>query len=61
MFTVEADGSMSDIRVIRGADPVLDAEALRVMNSCTVKWEPGIQNGKPVGVTFAFPITFQLR
>lgn len=61
MFTVEADGSMSDIRVIRSVDPILDAEALRVMNSCTVKWEPGIQNGKPVGVTFAFPITFQLR
>nr|MCR5571432.1 energy transducer TonB [Bacteroidales bacterium] len=60
-FTVDEDGSMSGIRVIRSVDPVLDAEALRVMNSCTEKWSPGIQNGKPVKVIFTFPITFQLR
>ena len=60
-FTVNADGSMSDFTVLRSASPELDAEALRVLTSCTQKWTPGIQDGKPVPVTYNFPIIFQLR
>lgn len=60
-FTVNADGSMSDFKVVRSASPELDAEALRVLTSCTQKWTPGIQDGKPVPVTYNFPIIFQLR
>ena len=60
-FTVNTDGSMSDFKVLRSASPELDAEALRVLTSCTQKWTPGIQDGKPVPVTYNFPIIFQLR
>ena len=60
-FTVNKDGSMTNIRIVRGVHPDLDAEALRVMNSCTEKWGPGIQNGEPVNVVYTFPIVFQLR
>jgi TonB family protein len=60
-FTVNTDGSMSDFKVLRSASPELDAEALRVLSSCTQKWTPGVQDGKPVPVTYNFPIIFQLR
>ena len=60
-FTVNADGSMSDFKVVRSASPELDAEALRVLTSCTQKWTPGVQDGKLVAVTYNFPIIFQLR
>ena len=60
-FTVNTDGSMSDFKVLRSASPELDAEALRVLTSCTQKWTPGVQDGKPVPVTYNFPIIFQLR
>lgn len=60
-FTVNTDGSMSDATVLRSASPELDAEALRVVNSCTQKWTPGMQDGKPVPVSFSIPIVFQLK
>ena len=59
-FTVGADGEVRDARVIRGAHELLDAEALRVV-SASPKWEPGVQNGEPVNVTYTFPVIFQLR
>ena len=59
-FTVGADGVVRDARVIRGAHELLDAEALRVV-SASPKWEPGVQNGEPVNVTYTFPVIFQLR
>lgn len=60
-FCINPDGTMSDIRILRGVSPALDAEALRVLNSCTEKWTPGQVNGQPVKVTFTFPIVFQLK
>ncbi|MBP5676163.1 MAG: M56 family metallopeptidase [Bacteroidales bacterium] len=60
-FSVNPDGSMGDIKVIKGAHPDLDAEALRVMNSCDLKWTPGRQDGKTVKVHYTFPIVFQIR
>ena len=59
-FTVGADGVVRDARVIRSAHELLDAEALRVV-SASPKWEPGVQNGEPVNVTYTFPVIFQLR
>lgn len=59
-FTVESDGRVTNVRVLRGVDPSLDAEAKRVVRS-SPKWKPGMQNGEPVRVTYTFPIIFQLR
>jgi len=59
-FVVEPDGSITNVRVIRGVDPSLDKEAIRVVQS-SPKWNPGKQRGKPVRVSFTFPITFVLQ
>lgn len=53
-----SDGSVSDIRVVKSAHPLLDAEAVRVVSS-SPKWEAGMQNGTPVDVAYSFPITFR--
>lgn len=60
-FTVNADGSMSNAKVLRGVSPELDEESLRVVSSCPIKWTPGTQDGKPVPVTFNFPIVYKLK
>ena len=59
-FTIETDGSVTNVTVLKGAYPSLDKEAVRVVSS-SPKWEPGIQNGNPVRVTFTFPVIFGLR
>ena len=59
-FTVNADGSVSDVTVLRGADPALDKEAVRVVSS-SPKWEPGMQRDRRVKVTFTFPVIFKLQ
>ena len=58
-FVVEKDGSVSDVTVLRGKDPNLKKEAIRVIQSLP-KFEPGRQNGKPVRVYFTLPINFKL-
>ncbi len=58
-FVVEADGSVSRAKVVRGVDPSLDAEALRVVNA-SPKWKPGYQGGKAVPVSYTVPINFAL-
>jgi periplasmic protein TonB len=58
-FIVNTDGSVSDATVIRGVDPALDREALRVI-SASPRWTPGQQRGRPVRVAFNFPIDFRL-
>lgn len=59
-FTVEKDGSVTKVKVLRGVDPYLDQEAVRVV-SMSPKWQPGSQRDKPVPVTYTFPIIFQLK
>ena len=59
-FVVNKDGSIVDAEVIRGVDPSLDKEALRVINSMP-KWSPGKQRGKPVRVKYTVPVTFRLQ
>jgi protein TonB len=59
-FVVDTDGSVRDVKVIRGVDPALDKEAVRVVSS-SPKWTPGRQRDKPVKVRYIFPVIFQLR
>jgi protein TonB len=59
-FVVEPDGRVSNVKVIRSVDPALDKEAVRVVES-SPKWKPGKQRGKPVRVSFTFPIIFVLQ
>ena len=58
-FTVNADGSVSNVKVLRGVDSSLDKEAVRVVSS-SPKWKPGKQRGRPVRVAYTLPINFQL-
>ena len=59
-FVVEKDGSITEAKVARGVDPLLDAEALRVINS-SPKWKPGKQGGQPVRVKYTIPVAFRLQ
>ena len=59
-YIVDKDGSIKDVKVVRGADPFLDKEAARVVK--TLKgYKPGKQRGKPVPVQFTIPIRFVLN
>ena len=59
-FVVERDGSISDVHTLRGVNPDLDAEAIRVV-SLMPKWKPGKQRGKAVAVKYTMPIMFRLQ
>ncbi len=60
-FVVEKDGSMSQIQALRDPGHGLGKEAERVLKSMKKKWEPGIQNGKPVRAKFNLPITININ
>ena len=59
-FVVEKDGSITQVQVVRGVDPSLDKEAVRVTKSMP-KWTPGKQNGQAVRVKYNLPVTFKLQ
>ena len=59
-FVVEKDGSLTDIKVTRGIGGGCDEEAVRVLKS-SPKWNPGVQNGRNVRVSYTVPIFFQLQ
>ena len=59
-FTIEKDGSLTKVKVLRGVDPSIDKEAVRVV-STSPKWSPGKQRDRAVPVTYTFPVVFQLR
>jgi len=59
-FVVGKDGFVKNARIARGVDPVLDKEALRVVNTLP-QWKPGIQRGEPVNVSYTVPINFVLQ
>ena len=59
-FVVEKDGSISDVHVLRGVDPSLDKEAVRVVKSMP-RWTPGKQNGINVRVNYRVPVLFRLQ
>lgn len=59
-FVVERDGTLSNIRVVRSADPLLDKEANRVILSMP-RWKPGKKDGNEVRVRYKLPVTFRLK
>ena len=59
-FIVDKKGSVTNVKVVRGVDKNLDAEAVRVVKSLP-KYKPGKQRGKPVRVMFTIPINFTLN
>jgi TonB family protein len=58
-FVVEKDGSISNVKVLKGIGGGCDEEAVRVISSMP-KWKPGKQKGKPVRVNYQIPIVFKL-
>ena len=59
-FVVERDGSITDVNILRGVDPSLDREAMRVVKGMP-RWTPGKQNGSAVRVKYQVPVTFRLQ
>lgn len=59
-FVVTSSGKVDKVQIVRGVDPLLDAEAIRVVNALP-KWKPGMQRGKPVSVWYTVPINFKLQ
>ncbi|MBP6527524.1 MAG: energy transducer TonB [Prevotella sp.] len=59
-FIVEEDGSISNVSVTKGSHPLLDSEAIRVVNEMP-KWKPGMIKGNPVRVKFNLPVYFKLN
>jgi protein TonB len=61
-FTIEEDGSISDIRILRSSNEILSKETIRVIKeSNSVKWTPGRMDGNIVKVTLTFPVMFVLH
>jgi periplasmic protein TonB len=59
-FVVHADGFISDIKIIEGVSPHFDKEAIRLVRKMP-KWNPAMQNGKPVSCYTSVPIRFDLN
>ena len=59
-FVVTTNGTIANTKIARGVNPVLDKEALRVVNSLP-RWKPGYQRGKAVNVSYTVPINFVLQ
>lgn len=59
-FVVTSTGKPANAEILRSVDPLLDAEALRVVEAMP-NWNPGKQDGKPVNVNFTLPVTFRLK
>ena len=58
-MVVTKEGYIADTKIARGIDPLLDAEALRVVSSMP-KWKPGKQKGEAVNVMYTLPVMFRL-
>lgn len=59
-FCVTYKGKVDQVSIVRGVDPSLDNEAIRVIKMLPL-WKPGKQGGKPVNVWYSVPINFQLK
>lgn len=59
-FIIETSGEVSQVEVARSVDPLLDAEAVRVI-SASPKWKAGEKNGQKVRVKIVLPVYFELR
>jgi TonB family protein len=59
-FIVRKDGSITDVNVVQGVHPLLDAEAVRLLQSMPA-WKPGTQRGQAVNVRYTLPVVFRLE
>ncbi|MBC8173775.1 MAG: energy transducer TonB, partial [Chitinophagales bacterium] len=59
-FVVEKDGSITDVKVVRGIGGGCNEEAMAKVKAMP-KWTPGKQQGKPVRVSFTLPVKFKLQ
>ena len=59
-FVVSKRGRIKDVEVVKSAHPLLDAEAVRVLERMP-RWVPGKKDGKPINVKYALPVTFKLN
>lgn len=59
-FIIDKEGYVRDAKVVRNLHPALDQEALRLVYS-SPRWKPGTQRGRPVNVSFTFPIMFKIK
>lgn len=58
-FVISKTGAVKDVRIAKGADPVLNEEALRVIKAMPA-WTPGKQKGKVVNVAYTIPVNFSI-
>jgi len=59
-FVVSPTGDIKDVELIRGVDPLLDNEAIKVISGMP-RWKPGKQDGRPVPVYFTIPVVFRIK
>lgn len=59
-FTITKEGKLINARILRGVHPLLDEEAIRVIESAPQNWKPGDRRGEPIDVTYTFPVIFKL-
>ena len=59
-FIIEKNGSISNAKVISSVDPLLDAEALRIINNSPAIWTPAEMRGKAIRLLYRFPVIFEL-
>lgn len=60
-FTITKEGKLTSLKLIRGVHPLLDKEAIRVIESAPQNWKPGLDHkGEPVDLTYGFPVIFKL-
>ena len=59
-FTVDKEGKITDVKILRSVDPILDAEAVRVIESAP-SWTPASHEGEPIEVSFVLPVKFEIK
>lgn len=59
-FTVETDGTVSDVKVVKSVDPLVDDQVVRAISAMPA-WKPGMHEGKPVRASYSIPIRFRLQ
>lgn len=59
-FTVDREGRITDVKVLRSVSPALDAEAVRVIESAP-SWTPGSHDGEAVDVSYVLPVKFEIK
>lgn len=59
-FTITKEGKLVNVRILKGVHPLLDEEAIRVIESAPQNWKPGERRGELIDVTYTFPVIFTL-